>query len=122
MSGGLSGGSPDVHPPIGAQAAAPAELQEYPHHTDTCYLFLNSLLGKSTPRSCLGIIVLNEARLQNIPLIYGASPFPLVVIDVTKCFMASVISIPSRLNLQFISCCRSAKNFLLISSNSRARF
>lgn len=115
-------GSLDLHPPIKANSAATAELQEYHSCIAANYIFLNILLGKSTPKSCLGIIVLNEAQLQNIPLIYGASPFPLVVIDVTKCFMASVISIPNWLNLQFISCCKSAKNFLLISRNSRACF
>lgn len=120
-SGDLSG-STDLQPPIKGYSAATAELQNHHSCRAANYIFLNILLGKSTPKSCSEIIVLNEARLQNILLIYGASPFPLVIIDVTKYFMASVISIPNWLNLQFISCCKNAKNFLLISSNSRTCF
>lgn len=118
-SGDLSG-STDL--PSKVNSAATAELQKHHSGRAANYIFLNILLGKSTPKSCSEIIVLNEARLQNILLIYGASPFPLVIIDVTKYFIASVISIPSWLNLQFVSCCKNAKNFLLISSNSRACF
>lgn len=120
-SGDLSG-STDLQPPIEGDSAATAELQKHHRFRAANYIFLNILLGKSAPKSCSEIIDLNEARLQNILLIYGASPFPLVIIDVTKYFMASVISIPNWLNLQFISCCKNAKNFLLISSNCRACF
>lgn len=121
-SGDLSG---RFHRPAFSQltnSAATAELQEHRYCIGANYIVLNILPGKSTPKSGSGLIVLNEAQLQNILLIYGASPFPLVVIDVTECFMASVISIPNWLNLQFTSCCKNAQNFLLISSNSRACF
>lgn len=104
-SGDLSG-STDLQPPIEENSAATAELKKHHSCRAANFIFLNILLGKSTPKSCSEIIVLNEARLQNILLIYGASPFPLVIIDVTKYFMASVISIPNWLNLQFISCCK----------------